>query len=182
LAKTQSRRLVIDASIAMAAGDISMHPTSRHCREFLQAVLTICHRAVMTRPIKQEWDKHQSNIARRWRLSMVARKKLEFLQIDKSSSLEEQFSQLVTRPRVLAILEKDRHLIEAALASDNRVASLDEEVRAHLKEHNDRLPELRLICWVNPDTTDEDACDWLRAGAPVERSRTLGNLPPRVKD
>ena len=131
--------------ITMAAGDISMHPTSRSCREFLLAVLEICHHVVMTYPIKEEWDKHQSGFARRWRLSMVARKKLEVVQIEENYSLEEQFSQLAAHPRVLAIMDKDRHLIEAALASDKRVASLDDEVRTYFREHRHCLPELRQI-------------------------------------
>jgi hypothetical protein len=68
---------VIDASIAHAAGEVSMHPTSRNCREFLQAVLVICHRMVLTPRIQQEWSKHESRFARTWRKSMMARKKIE---------------------------------------------------------------------------------------------------------
>src|SRR3954452_5022187 len=79
VAKVRSRRLVIDASIARAAGDSSTHPTSRNCRDFLLIVLEICHRAVMTAPILEEWNRHQSRFASTWRKSMMARKKLEVL-------------------------------------------------------------------------------------------------------
>ena len=81
VAKVRSRVLVIDASIAKAAGEISMHPTSRNCREFLQAVLKLCHRMAMTEAIQAEWNKHQTRFARGWRTSMVARRKLEFIEI-----------------------------------------------------------------------------------------------------
>jgi len=63
VAKVRSRVLVIDASIARAAGDVSMHPTSRNCRDFLQAVLDTCHRMALTTPIKEEWNRHQSRFA-----------------------------------------------------------------------------------------------------------------------
>ena len=105
MAKIASRRLVIDASVARAAGDTSMHPTSRSCRDFLLAILEICHRFVMTQSIKEEWDKHQSGFARKWRVSMVARKKLVVVQVDEHHSLERQLSKLAQGPGVVAIVE-----------------------------------------------------------------------------
>ena len=81
--------LVIDASIAMAAGETSMHPTSRNCREFLQAVLTVCHRMVLTEPIQEEWTRHESRFARTWRKSMMARKKIEIVEVTADHSLRE---------------------------------------------------------------------------------------------
>jgi hypothetical protein len=54
-------RLVIDASVARSSGDQgATYPTSVNCRDFLLAVLNICHQLVMTQDIKAEWDKHQS--------------------------------------------------------------------------------------------------------------------------
>jgi hypothetical protein len=177
LAKQPSRLLVIDASIARAAGDPACHPTSLRCRDFLLAVLEICHRLVMTAPIQEEWNKHQSRFARKWRLSMMARRKVEIVEIQVSASLERRFPKVVASPFILAIMEKDRRLIEAALFSDHRIASLDEAVRRHFRNHGERLPELRKICWINPDAVD-DACDWLKNGAPAERARMLDYSPP----
>jgi hypothetical protein len=51
VAKVRSRVLVIDASIARAAGDASQHPTAQNCCDFLQAVLDLCHRMALTEPI-----------------------------------------------------------------------------------------------------------------------------------
>jgi hypothetical protein len=98
------------------------------------------------------------------------------------SSLEKRFPKVVIDPFILAIMEKDRCLVEAALLSEKRIASLDNSVRTHFQNYRDSLPELRSICWVNPGTTDEDLCDWLRAGAPIERSRTLGYLAHRLEE
>jgi hypothetical protein len=64
VAKVRSRVLVIDASTARAAGEVSMHPTSRGCREFQEAVRSHGHRMAMTEAIQAEWNKHQSRFAR----------------------------------------------------------------------------------------------------------------------
>jgi len=54
-----SRRIVVDASVARSAGETS-HLDSVLCREFLQAMLKICHRVVLTPEIEREWRKHAS--------------------------------------------------------------------------------------------------------------------------
>jgi hypothetical protein len=181
LAKVRSRGLVIDASIAKAAGDVSMHPTSRNCREFLQAVLRLCHRMVMTEAIQAEWNKHQTPFARGWRTSMVARRKLVFIEVASHLSLEKRIERTVADQYLAAIIDKDRRLIEAALVSEKRVISLDDKVRKHLRDHHSRLAEVRSICWVNPCTLEEHAIAWLETGAPAERTRLLGFTPLRSK-
>jgi len=115
VAKVPSRQLVIDASIARAAGDTSKHPTARNCCEFLR-------------------------------------------------------------------MEKDRHWIEAALATDKRVASLDDRVRQHFRDRASKLSEVLSICWVNPNMPHEASIAWLESGAPAERSRTLGFPLPRSEE
>jgi hypothetical protein len=43
--KIPSRCLVVDASIARAAGSLeSKHPTGALCRNFLMAIRSVCHR------------------------------------------------------------------------------------------------------------------------------------------
>jgi hypothetical protein len=72
--KPPSRRLVIDASIAARAGDRKkLHPAGQACRDFLEAVLTICHRMVLTSAIGKEWSDHQRSFATKWRVRMYAR-------------------------------------------------------------------------------------------------------------
>jgi hypothetical protein len=50
VAKKASRRLVIDASVARSA-TLSDNPTSTACREFLQAILEVRHRIVLSAEI-----------------------------------------------------------------------------------------------------------------------------------
>ena len=108
---------------------------------------------------------------------MMARKKLEVLQVDVSNSLEHRLSKVVSDPFILEIMEKDRRLIEAALIGDKRVASLDDKVRDHFRAHRNQLPEVRSIYWVNPDVSHVEVCEWLRSGAPNERRLSLGFRP-----
>jgi hypothetical protein len=175
VAKVRSRVLVIDASIARAAGEVSMNPPSRNCREFLQSVLGLCHRMAMTDPIKEEWMKHQSRFARRWQVSMMARRKVVFVEIASHLSLEKRVTRVESNEVIAAVMEKDRRLVEAALVTEERVISLDDRMRKHLQDHVAKLSEVRSICWVNPCTPEEQAVAWLEAGAPAERSRMLGH-------
>jgi hypothetical protein len=67
-----SKRLVIDACIAQAAGTTE-HSSSKLSRECLSAVLNICHKIVMTPAISQEWNKHQSLFAKKWLRHLIAK-------------------------------------------------------------------------------------------------------------
>jgi hypothetical protein len=181
MAKIASRRLVIDASIARAAGpEESTHPTSKTCREFLLAVLHVCHRMVVSAAILEEWDKHQSGFSRRWRVSMFARKKIIREDVETDDAFRAQVAKHAVQEAETEIMHKDCHLIEAANATDSRVASLDEAVRHHFRQIARRVRKLRDVCWVNPNLDDDGVRDWLQEGAPLEKHRCLGHVPPAV--
>jgi hypothetical protein len=105
---------------------------------------------------------------------MFARKRIELVEVAAHLTLEKRVTRAVADAFLAAIIGKDRRLIEAALVTEKRVTSLDDHVRRHLQEHIAQLPEIRLICWVNPSTPEEEAVAWLKSGAPAERNRTLG--------
>ncbi len=123
-----SKAIVIDASIARSAGE-TQHPTSRMCREFLEAVLLICHRMAANPEILAEWDRHQSRFSRRWRLAMVRKGKFVALPRGTDKELWAAFGDSELSATNYSNLHKDLHLIEAALRADRRVASLDDAVR-----------------------------------------------------
>lgn len=172
-----SKRLVIDASIARAAGgEDATQPTSKNCRDFLKAVLDICHRMVMTPEIKEEWNKHESIFARRWRSSMVAKKKLEYYaEIPVDNELWEFIDCLAETDNQRLEMFKDLRLIEAALFTDKIVISLDEKTaRKFFNKAATGLEILQDIVWVNPDQAEEKAIDWLEKGAEPAPERLLG--------
>ena len=131
----------------------------------------------MTGEIGEEWDRHQSRFARRWRVSMVARKRIEMVEVPSDRTLEKRVARAVADEYLAPIVDKDRRLIEAALVTENRVSSLDDHVRKHLRDHLSRLPEILAILWFNPCTPEEKAVEWLKAGAPDEPARRLGFVP-----
>ena len=171
-----SKLLVIDASIAKACGSPdATFPTSKNCRDFLNSVLTICHRMVVTPDIKKEWDKRESKHARKWRSIMVAKKKVVYrLDISPNKALRDRLAQVAESDRPREAMSKDCHLLEAAIATDKIVISLDEKARNPFDKAAKSIKELHEIMWVNPDKPEENALIWLENGAIIEKSRQLG--------
>jgi len=168
-----SKRLVIDPSIARAAGGTD-HPVSKACRVCLESILNICHQAVLTRAITEEWKRHRSNFTFLWLSSMYARKKVARPEVAPNVVLRTgiENSGLTEKERAAAL--KDAHLIEAALESDLRVVSLDETVRAIFRKAAPRVAPLRPVHWANPTKDDEHTIEWLEGGAKDEEVRQLG--------
>ncbi len=183
VAKGTSKRLVIDASVARSAGDEgATYPTSVHCRDFLLAVLDICHILVMTPDIKEEWNNHQSRFARKWRSKMVAKGKFEFLDIPINEELWNKIDEIAGSNRQRAEMFKDLRLLEAAIATDKTVISLDDNTaRTFFSKAASQVDELKDIVWVNPDKIEEEKpIEWLRDGAKHEPERLLGNWCDRA--
>jgi hypothetical protein len=170
-----SRRLVIDASVARSAGgEQSMFPTSKHCRDFLKAALSICHRVVMTPEIAEEWNKHRSNFARTWRVSMVARKKEIRLPSHHNENLRTKIEGAASSEKSCAAMLKDVHLLEAALATDSVVISLDDVVKNLFSTSCQSIGEIKNIIWINPDEDKGQTQVWLEKGAKPDKTLRLG--------
>ena len=179
MAKGRRRYLVIDASIAGAAGNRDADP-SRPCTAALNAVLHTLHRLAMSGPLLEEWKRHQTRFARGWLLSMYARRLVDELDIGDDEPLRGRIEHAAPNANIAAILLKDAHLIELALASDERILSLDETARRHYHQAAQEIRELRRLCWVNPAVPDEQAVEWLVGGAHANRHRKLGYIAPQV--
>jgi len=130
---TRSRELVIDASILQASGgQAATHPLSKHCRDFLSTVLKVCHVAVLTHELSEDRKVHVSNFARRWRVSMEARKKIHRIPHAGSELLASTIENVISGPGRRQKASDDFHLIEAALVTDGIIASVDEEGQGNL--------------------------------------------------
>jgi hypothetical protein len=162
------RRLVVDASVA---GE-----PSKKCRAFLEAILEICHSIIMTQEIAEEWKNHAIRSARKWRVRMEARKKVQRIRNIENCELRDKIKIRATKEKEREAMLKDVILIEAALASDTIVISLDETVRSVFSKASRTIGELRNIVWVNPERPEEQPIPWLKNGARPEKSRTLGFL------
>jgi hypothetical protein len=124
MAKVRSQSLVIDASVAQAAGPQgATHPTAKHCRDFLLVAEEVCHRMVFTPAVEEEWNEHQSGFARRWRRSMFARKKIDRFEAPADTAFRGQLERVATTEKQKEAMLKDAHLIEAARAAGSRRCS-----------------------------------------------------------
>jgi hypothetical protein len=166
--------LVVDADVAQAAGTLeAQHERARVCRDVLIAIRGVCHRLAWTEAISAEWAEHaaRSLFASTWLTSMLRLNKVRAVQAPQSE-LTEAIEDSDVDPGVKAILQKDRHLVEAALATDSRVISLDGTAHFHFIALASTVEYLKPILWVNPET-DQDVVQWLEDGAPDKKSRRL---------
>ena len=176
MSKKKSRLwcLVIDCSIGHSAGSaLSSNIAALRCAEFLASVRNEGFQMAWSNAIEAEWDRHQSAFAGQWLASMMSLKKLRRLAVAESKNLREQVEELCSDAAVISIVLKDCHLIEAARATDSRVASLDDNARGHFARLAQEIESLRAILWVNPTNEDEGAIDWLERGAPAQKKRYL---------
>ena len=170
-----SKRLVIDTDVAQASGDeAATDPRAINCRDFLKEVRTQDHRVVMTREISDEWKRHQSHFAFEWRVSMDARRKIDRINPPEYAEIQDKVTNIASDEDEIEVMDKDFHLLQAALATDQTIVSLDETVRGLFKRASQQVGEIRGIIWVNPDrTTEEQPITWLQNGAPPEAHRQL---------
>ncbi|MCP4362973.1 MAG: hypothetical protein GY796_33630 [Chloroflexi bacterium] len=173
MTKRPSKKLVIDASVARAAGEESAtHLVSKQCRDFLKAVLDICHHIIFTPDISEEWKKHKSNFSHRWLSSMYARKKVFRLQevgIDLSATAQDGANNSTQEMAML----KDICLLEAALSSDFIVVSLDDTVKVLFSELAAQTTEIKEVMWINPTVNFDVHVIWLGEGAPIDSQQKL---------
>jgi hypothetical protein len=164
----KSKVLIIDASVARSAG-ISENPVSSSTRRFLYAVLEICHRMALTPAIRDEWSRHQSKFAQRWRLAMYAKKKTVVLEAREDAGLRARILGTSRTNEQSHAMLKDMPLVEAALQTDHIVVSRDEDARAFFQ-----IRELSTITWVNPVAEPERVLQWMEQGAPAVDEWRLG--------
>ena len=105
---------------------------------------------------------------------MFARRKVHYVEVIEDNALRERVLRTANNANERQALFDDLLLVEAALATDRTVASLDEQVRALFRRATDRVGELRRIVWVNPELEEDDPIPWLGNGAPAEPERMLG--------
>ena len=174
-----SKRLIIDTDVAQASGDEdATDPRAINCRDFLKEVMAQNHRIVMTRKISDEWKRHQSRFALEWRASMDARRRVDRIDPPEYNELQDKITTTADNEDEIEVMQKDFHLLEAALETDKTVISLDETVRELFAEASQRVGEIRDFIWVNPDrTAEEEPIIWLKNGAPSEAHRQLSAYP-----
>lgn len=176
--------LVIDASVARAVGT-SNAPDSTRCREFLEAIRTTNSlKCVFTPELREEWGRHASLYSTKWRAAMYSRRRVRDLPTARDDGLRRNLARCALAiagnapdqvPGIRSAMDKDAHLLEAAIAAQGAISSLDDRVRRHFGVCAQSNHRIRSISWVNPTNPEEEAVAWVREGAPATSSRTLGH-------
>lgn len=171
--------LVVDACVARSCGDQTATKfPAPECRDFLLSMQNHKHKVVMTKDIRAEWSKHQSRFATQWLSQMVGKKLLHAITISEiDQEIWKLIEEMAKTDNQREAMVKDILLLEAALATEQRIVSLDENTaRKYFTEAAQQIKQLRQLVWVNPGKPEEEAIAWLQDGAPAEEERMLGFL------
>ncbi|HOC91946.1 MAG TPA: hypothetical protein PKH33_06225 [bacterium] len=178
MSQKESKTLIIDASVARAAGTLAIGPdtpeTKKKCRAFLDNVYEICHKIGWTEAIKNEWKKHETESSLLWLASMQDRGKLKVITSRKNMAFRKKVASAKLGKQVQEAVEKDIILIEAAWSSDKTIVSLDDKAKNNFASFCAQEKGLSDICWVNPSNKTEKPIEWLENGALKEKERLLG--------
>ncbi|MBY6274126.1 MAG: hypothetical protein CW346_18345 [Bacillaceae bacterium] len=156
--------LVVDASVLRAAGTAAC-TRARNSRDVLEGILRNGHYVVVTRAIVQEWDRHSSYLGLLWRSRMMNRRRLVTIPLGTSNirGLVLQYAPADARH----VIEKDIHLIEAALNASEIIFSLDLRARGHFSRLTPYAPDLCRVVWVSPEV-DFQVCEDCISGQTAE--------------
>ena len=171
-----SKRLVVNASVARAAGGVEATASvSVNCTEFLETFRNECvHHVVMTPELSEEWDENQSKFASGWLKSIIARKRFDYEDPPVNQALRDEIEGTAIRETEIEVMRKDFHLLEAARETDQTIISLDETIRQLFARAAQGVGEIRDIVWVNPEhTEEEEPIEWLQNGALPDDHRKL---------
>ncbi len=174
-----TRAFVIDTCIARSCATRSS--TSAHannCRAALEAVRDGRHHMVVSPALDDEYRRQEtmSRFFLRFYGDMRARRQVRLLDADPPPHQDIRAAMRARVPKEAhAIVKKDLHLVGAAMATDERVLSDDDKVRAHFSTIAAVVATLARVHWVNPS---HPAClPWIAGGAPDERDLQLGAAP-----
>ncbi len=178
-ATPRARQLIIDADVLQSASEkVKANDTkAAACRAALEAIRQVRHYVVQTPRLGEEWGNHASEYSLRWLVEMESRRRVVDMAIEPQTGLEGALRRLPVAPEVLAIMLKDCHLLEAALAADHTVISKDEKAYAHFYRAAASITQIRPVMWASPMRKADECTRWLLAGAKPETKRRIGRRP-----
>ncbi len=156
-----SWRLVVDTDVVQSASETEA-PRSKNCRITLITIQKEGHSVVITNDISEEWRRHNSRYGRTWLVSMYARKRVFRVNTTPSEELRLAISDSNEIDSKRQAMAKDVHLLEAAMATDQKVLSLDDTVRKLFSKLCHQYSPIRVVFWLNPDTQNERVVEWLK--------------------
>lgn len=157
-----------------------MDPVPAHARDALKAILGICHRVYLSTELRDEWKRHRSAFAGRWWRQMYARRKVVDREPPSCTAILEDIRSFpsITQSDINAV-EKDIHLIAAALAADQAVLSWDNRVATAIRKVCADTKTLTSkavahVLWIDPVTDREALHAWMLEIGPAQPYWQLG--------
>jgi hypothetical protein len=180
-------RFVIDADIAhgVSERELDYDPYPTTCRNILRSIRSNFHKLVVTPKIADELRRHGSQFFRIWYFSMVNENKVTFITDFNNENLRAQIRSTINtiyinpdqQVAIWNIIEKDIHLVEAALITDNIILSNDRQSRDNIHRviiHPTFEMNLSCILWIRPNFIG--VILWIENGADVESIDTTWKL------
>ena len=120
-------------------------------------------------------------LAVRWRVQMASTARIVDVSGERDHELREALDQAAAEKEAGGIMQKDAHLIEAALATEPTVTSRDDRARGWFARTAGRILRLARIVWVNPGRTrggaDRVAEGRCEVGASEDSRRVRSSTP-----
>lgn len=147
----QNKMYVVDASIARAAsGKDSTHPVPEVCRRVMEDILANGHSIVMDRTMFEEWKRHESGYAKKWKTGMFARKRLETISTEGTVAFIEEYEKCDMSDRCKSAIKKDLHILKCALLRGAVIVTNDRRLKECVETILDCIPRLRDLTWLIP--------------------------------
>lgn len=160
----QTLHFIVDADVARSAG-LSEHPVSSGSRYLLESISKKGHKAAMCPKLLQEWKQHKSLFSKRWLASMIAKKKIAF--INPNAKIKIFIEENVSEGKDKDIALKDSHLIDAALETDKIITSNDSTAKAVFCTLSKKNGEISQISWFNAVTDKDFISDTLMSNGQI---------------
>jgi hypothetical protein len=179
MSRFNSKRLVLDASLALGSNDLMFNPVGDAAgdrnRKCLQAVWEEEHVAVFNRQLQQEWRDHASRFAKRWLRDMIQKSRLVVDEGNDFSPLLQPACDCLPSAGEKAALAKDFHLVQSALATGQLILSNEMRFPRCVSRACVAVPQLAQLYYGNPHLEGEDCRLWIKAGADKEPDRRIDN-------
>lgn len=164
--------VIIDANIAQSCADPARHETSRACLQLMRIIgdKSSVVDLLITPLLHDEWQAHASRTFKRWWAGMESRRRVR-REGDKRVADYRAAIDALSSPKARREVEKDAHIVEAALLHGVPVASRDDAQAGYVLAMIETYPLAGNVQWMNP-VTDEHWADWLASGC-TDGSRAL---------
>jgi hypothetical protein len=158
-------RIVVDVNVARSSGGLeAKNAHSCRCRNALITIYEKKHKIVLSNDLRAECIRHASEFSVEWYYSMKRDNLIEDIKDARDPELRERILCHFSDDGARRNVEKDIHLIEAALKTDKKIISNDPKERRKFVKISPIVVELQTIIWTS--TSDSDSLiKWLNGGA-----------------